>query len=200
MIEFTPDIKPVARVMLLDNYDSFTFNIAQALLIQGATVTVIRNDEEFVTPALSGYTHLVISAGPCGPETTGRAGELIEECAGLIPVLGVCLGHQLLATLFGGTVGRVTPVHGKCDTIRHSGKGLHRGLPASFSAARYHSLAVLTTGASLEITATGGGGMIMGLRHRSIPALEGVQYHPESFMTPTGSQLFHNLLSTTVVT
>ena len=197
MRRFTPSIRRSSHVLLLDNYDSFTFNVVQSLLQLGAEVSVCRNDEVINSSLLSDYSHLIISPGPGGPGQTGNAAELVRVCAGTIPVLGICLGHQLLASLYGGTVERVEPMHGKCDTIRHHGLGLHRGLPAEFSAARYHSLAVTDIGTELEVTATGsGGGIIMGLRHQQLPAVEGVQYHPESFMTPVGIELLRNFLET----
>jgi len=192
-----PAVKQSADVLLLDNYDSFTFNVVQSLLQLGAAVSVYRNDEIVVHPLESRYSHLIISPGPGGPEQTGNAAELVEICAGNIPVLGICLGHQLLATIYGGRVGRVKPVHGKCDTISHLDCGLHRGMPADFTAARYHSLAVLEPGEEMEVTATGGETeLIMGLRHRQLPSLEGVQYHPESFMTLSGIDIFRNFLAT----
>ena len=196
MRSFKPSIRQSSNVLLLDNYDSFTFNVVQSLLQLGAAVSVYRNDEDVNAWLESAFSHLIISPGPGGPDQTGNAAELVKKCAGNIPVLGICLGHQLLATIFGGRVGRVKPVHGKCDTISHHDLGLHRGLPADFNAARYHSLAVLETGDELEVTATGGEEkLIMGLRHRQLPLVEGVQYHPESFMTPVGIDLFRNFLA-----
>ncbi len=195
MIEYLPPVSSDGkRVLLLDNYDSFTFNIVQALLRLGAAVVVYRHDAVPLELTGRGFTHLVISPGPCRPEDTGLAGELVRRWAGRLPLLGVCLGHQLLATLWNGRVGRVTPVHGKCDTVRHFGRGWHRELPERFPAARYHSLAVLETGAEFEITALNDEGLIMGMRHRRLAALEGVQYHPESFLTPSGEQFFRNFL------
>lgn len=182
------------RVLLVDNYDSFTHNLFQALSALGASVAVVRNDA--VDPENADPTHLVISPGPGRPERSGRTLEAIRHFAGRIPVLGVCLGHQAIALVWGGRLVLAgAPVHGKVSGVSHDGRGLFRGLPNPFPAARYHSLTVLGEGLppELEVSARTADGVIMGLRHRALP-VEGVQFHPESFMTPDGSRLLANFL------
>ncbi|WP_287152637.1 aminodeoxychorismate/anthranilate synthase component II [Candidatus Solincola tengchongensis] len=185
-----------ARVVLIDNYDSFTFNLAQALQVLGAEVIAVRNDE--LTP--SGVeelrpTHLVISPGPGGPEDTGVTIPAVRKLAGRVPVLGVCLGHQAIAYLYGAPVIRAPrPVHGKTSSIFHDGRTIYRGLPNPFTATRYHSLMV-DPGLSpeLEVSARSEDGLVMGIRHRFLP-VEGVQFHPESFLTEAGADLLRNFL------
>ncbi|MBK5098101.1 MAG: aminodeoxychorismate/anthranilate synthase component II [Gemmatimonadetes bacterium] len=185
------------HVLVVDNYDSFTYNLVQALACQGAEVTVRRNDEVTVETALTlDATHLVVSPGPGRPEDAGVSIPLIADAAPRIPVLGVCLGHQALAAAFGGSVtGAGSLMHGKASPIYHDGRGLYEGLPNPFSAGRYHSLAVQedTLPGDLRISAYTSDGEIMGIRHRDLP-LEGVQFHPESILTPEGDRLLRNFL------
>ena len=185
------------HVLVVDNYDSFTFNLVQALACLGAEVTVRRNDEVTVENAFTlGATHLVVSPGPGRPEDAGVSVPLISGAAQRIPVLGVCLGHQALAAAFGGTVGSAgSLMHGKASPVYHDGRGLFEGLPNPFSAGRYHSLAVQeeTLPEDFRISAYTSDGEIMGIRHRDLP-LEGVQFHPESILTPEGERLLRNFL------
>jgi anthranilate synthase/aminodeoxychorismate synthase-like glutamine amidotransferase len=187
----------VKHVLVIDNYDSFTYNLVQALSCLGAEVTVRRNDQLTVLEALGlGATHAVISPGPGRPETSGISMDLIREAAGRIPVLGVCLGHQALAAAFGARVdGALQLMHGKVSSVYHDGRTVFEGLPSPFPAGRYHSLAVPEDSlpAELAISAFTSEGEIMGLRHRDV-ALEGVQFHPESILTPEGDRLLKNFL------
>jgi anthranilate synthase component 2 len=185
-------------ILLLDNYDSFTFNLYQALSELGADVIVRRNDKitvedvERLVPTLDG---IVISPGPCTPGEAGISVPLVRRLAGSVPILGVCLGHQAVGAAFGATIIRAPRLmHGKVSMIAHDGAGVLAGLPNPFQATRYHSLIVerATLPTELEITAEADG-LIMGLRHRSLP-VEGVQFHPESILTPTGSDLLANFL------
>ena len=185
-------------ILLLDNYDSFTFNLYQALSELGAEVLVRRNDmvtvedvEELV-PMLDG---VVISPGPCTPGEAGISVPLVRRLAGTVPILGVCLGHQAIGAAFGARIIRAPRLmHGKVSMIAHDGVGVLSGLPNPFQATRYHSLIVerATLPAELEITAEADG-LIMGMRHRWLP-VEGVQFHPESILTPTGNDLLANFL------
>jgi len=187
----------VKHVLVIDNYDSFTYNLVQALSCLGAEVTVRRNDQLTVSEALGlGATHAVVSPGPGRPETSGISMDLIREAAGRIPVLGVCLGHQALAAAFGARVdGALELMHGKVSSVYHDGRTVFEGLPSPFPAGRYHSLAVPEDSlpAELLISAFTSEGEIMGLRHRDV-ALEGVQFHPESILTPEGDRLLRNFL------
>jgi len=187
------------RIFLLDNYDSFTYNLYQLLADLGAEVIVRRNDQvtvaeiEAMIPDLTG---IVLSPGPCTPREAGVTVPLIRELAGKTPILGVCLGHQSIGEAFGGDVVRAPQLmHGKTSPISHTGKGVFAGLPNPFTATRYHSLIVerATLPDCLEITAEADG-LIMGLRHRELP-VEGVQFHPESILTPAGRQLVANFLA-----
>lgn len=184
------------QVLVIDNYDSFTYNLVQALAGHGAEVTVRRNDVLTVAEALGlEPTHVVISPGPGRPEDAGISVELIAA-AGSIPVLGVCLGHQALAAAFGARVGPADALmHGKSSRVYHDGRGVYEGLPNPFEAGRYHSLAVGESELpdDLVISAYTSDGEIMGLRHRE-RALEGVQFHPESILTPEGDRLLRNFL------
>ena len=186
-----------ARVLLIDNYDSFTYNLVQALRVLGAEVLVRRNDEIAITEAHAlAPSHLVISPGPGRPENAGASMAILEALLPAIPVLGVCLGHQALGALLGGRIvsaGRL--MHGKASPVYHDGKTLYEGLPNPFAAGRYHSLAVAEEGLpeELAVSAYTSEGEIMGLRHRSLP-VEGVQFHPESLLTPEGSRLLRNFL------
>ena len=185
------------RILLIDNYDSFTYNLVQAFLVLGATVDVHRNDAITVAEALAqNHTHLVISPGPGTPRDAGVSMRMIEGFAGRIPIFGVCLGHQSLVEVFGGRVVRAARLmHGKVSPVRHDGRGLFAGLPQDFEAGRYHSL-IAEAGSippELEVTARTAEGEIMGVRHRSLP-IEGVQFHPESVLTPDGPMLIGNFL------
>jgi anthranilate synthase component II len=186
------------RVLVVDNYDSFAWNLVQALGSLGADVVVRRNDAVSVEEALAlGRDAIVISPGPCTPEVAGISVELVGAAAELRrPVLGVCLGHQAIGVAFGGRVVRgERPVHGKTSLVRHDGAGVYRGLPATFSAMRYHSLVVAEPlPEALVATARSDDGALMGLRHRGLP-IEGVQFHPESFLTPDGPPLLANFLA-----
>ncbi len=184
-------------LLLLDNYDSFTYNLYQYLAELGADVLVRRNDEITVEQARAlAPSHIVISPGPCTPHEAGISNELIAWLGPTTPLLGVCLGHQCIGEVFGGRVVRAAePVHGKIATIQHDGEGIFAGLPNPFEATRYHSLIVEreTLPAELEITATLADGTIMGLRHRDYP-IAGVQFHPESILTTAGKDLLRNFL------
>jgi anthranilate synthase component II len=185
-------------IFLLDNYDSFTFNLYQALSELGADVLVRRNDVvtvedvEELAPMLDG---IVISPGPCTPGEAGISVPLVRRLAGTVPILGVCLGHQAVGAAFGGRITRAPKLmHGKISMIAHDGAGIFAGLPNPFQATRYHSLIVdrATLPSELEVTAEADG-LVMGLRHRTLP-VEGVQFHPESILTPTGKDLLANFL------
>ena len=186
-----------ARVLLIDNYDSFTWNLAQALLALGAAVDVRRNDAIGAKEACDlAPTHLVISPGPGRPENAGGTLAILEALLARVPVLGVCLGHQALAVVMGA---RVVPaprlVHGQASPVYHDGRALYAGLPNPFPAGRYHSLCVddATLPADLSVCAFTSEGEVMGLRHGSLP-VEGVQFHPESVLTPNGERLLANFL------
>jgi anthranilate synthase/aminodeoxychorismate synthase-like glutamine amidotransferase len=185
------------RLLLIDNYDSFTYNLVQAFLVLGADVRVYRNDAIDIEAAIAlAPSHLVISPGPGRPEDAGVSITMIGAFAGKVPVLGVCLGHQSIVEHFGGKViGAATLTHGKSSMVQHDGKGLYRGLPNPFEAGRYHSLAADRTCVPdvLEVTAKTAEGEIMGVRHKHL-AIEGVQFHPESVLTPEGPRLMENFL------
>ncbi len=184
-------------VLMLDNYDSFTYNLVQYLGELGAAVTVRRNDETTVdaVEALAPEA-IVISPGPCTPNEAGITLELIRRLAGRVPILGVCLGHQAIGQAFGGKVVHARSVmHGKVSRIRHDGQGVFAGIPDGFTATRYHSLAVERESLppALVVTAESEDGEIMGLRHRAL-AVEGVQFHPEALLTEHGHTLLRNFL------
>ena len=187
------------RVFLLDNYDSFTFNLYQLLRELGVEVEVARNDEVSLAEVerrLSEFTGIVVSPGPCTPAEAGISVPLVRALAGRVPILGVCLGHQAIGAAFGGKVVRAPRLmHGKTSPISHRGTGVFRGLPNPFVATRYHSLIVewATLPPALEITAEADG-IIMGLRHRELPVF-GVQFHPESILTPDGRTLLANFIA-----
>jgi anthranilate synthase/aminodeoxychorismate synthase-like glutamine amidotransferase len=190
-------------VLLLDNYDSFTWNLAHRLGELGAEVQVVRNDAITVDEiAARRPTHLVISPGPGRPETAGVSIDAVRRFAGQIPVLGVCLGHQALSIAFGGRVERAAaPMHGKTSLVAHDGRGIFTGVAQPFEAGRYHSLLVPRDGVprGFEISAwvadEGADGTVMALRHTAWP-VSGVQFHPESVLTPAGHQVLRNFLET----
>ena len=189
-------------LLLIDNYDSFTYNLAQYLAELGAEVVVRRNDAITVGEAEAlAPSHLVISPGPCTPNEAGVSRALIERLGSRVPTLGVCLGHQCIGAVFGGRVIRAPePVHGKVSDIYHRGVGVLAGLPQPFSATRYHSLIVEreTLPPALVVTAETSDRLIMTLRHREYP-IEGVQFHPESILTTAGKDLLRNFLRMSVV-
>jgi anthranilate synthase/aminodeoxychorismate synthase-like glutamine amidotransferase len=187
----------MTRVLVVDNYDSFTYNLVQFLGELGAEVDVVRNDRASVDELLEREPdRVVVSPGPCTPNEAGISLDAMRRFpeAG-VPTLGVCLGHQSLAQAFGGRVIRHVPVHGKTTTIEHDGRTIFRGLDSPLTVGRYHSLVVdeQTVPDAFEVSARGGG-VIMALRHRGLPA-EGVQFHPESVLTPDGRELLRNFLA-----
>jgi len=186
------------RVLLIDNYDSFTYNLFQYLSELGATVDVRRNDAITVAEAAAlRPDRIVVSPGPCTPAEAGVSVAIVRELGPEVPTLGVCLGHQAIGAAFGGTVVRApTVMHGKLSAIHHAGQGVFAGLPDPLTATRYHSLIVRRDDlpAELEVTAWTDDGLIMGLRHRRYP-IEGVQFHPESIMTQCGKELLHRFLA-----
>ncbi|MBM3943737.1 MAG: aminodeoxychorismate/anthranilate synthase component II [SAR202 cluster bacterium] len=186
------------KLLLLDNYDSFTYNLYQYLCELGAEVEVARNDQitlediEAMSPQ-----GIIISPGPCTPREAGISNDVIRHFGPKLPLLGVCLGHQCIGEVYGATVDRAGEIrHGKTSLIHHTGQGVLAGLPNPFEAIRYHSLVVYpeTLPDCLEITAWTDNGLIMGLRHKEYP-VEGVQFHPESIMTPVGKDLLRNFLA-----
>ncbi len=185
-------------ILLLDNYDSFTYNLAQYLGQLGCDVEVRRNDKISIDEiARRRPEKIVISPGPCTPQEAGISVELVERFAGEIPILGVCLGHQAIGAAFGGKIVRAPKLfHGKTSEIIHDGKTIFRDLPQRFTATRYHSLIVerKSLPKELEISAETSDGTIMGFRHKKLP-VEGVQFHPESVLTSPGMQLLRNFLS-----
>jgi len=187
------------KLLLIDNYDSFTYNLVQAFLVLGADVHVHRNDRIGLDEAQAlEPTHLCISPGPGKPADSGISMRMIERFAGRIPVLGVCLGHQAIVEVFGGAVVRAPRLmHGKASSVRHDGRGLFEGMPESFAAGRYHSLIAdrERLPEALGVTAWTEEGEIMGVRHQGL-AVEGVQFHPESVLTPEGPRLLAAFLAT----
>jgi anthranilate synthase/aminodeoxychorismate synthase-like glutamine amidotransferase len=184
------------RVLVVDNYDSFTYNLVQYLGELGAEVEVVRNDAAAVDGLLAGgWDRVVVSPGPCTPNEAGISVDVMRRFpeAG-VPTLGVCLGHQSLAQAFGGRVVRHVPVHGKATEIEHDGEGLFAGLPSPLVVGRYHSLVVDPELPECLHPTARGGGVLMGMRHRELPA-EGVQFHPESVLTPDGKRLLENFLA-----
>jgi para-aminobenzoate synthetase component 2 len=188
---------PVARILVVDNYDSFVFNLVQYLAQLGAEVDVRRNDEVMPVEALE-YDGVLLSPGPGIPEDAGVCMDIVRECAGRVPIFGVCLGHQAIAAAYGATVARAPELlHGKTSEVYHQGMGVLAGLPSPFLATRYHSLAVdpATVPTILEVTGTTASGVIMAVRHRELP-VEGVQFHPESVLTEGGHLMLANWLVT----
>jgi anthranilate synthase/aminodeoxychorismate synthase-like glutamine amidotransferase len=186
------------HLLLIDNYDSFTYNLVQAFMVLGAQVAVHRNDEITVAQALAQKpTHLCISPGPGTPHDAGVSMDMIRAFAGRVPVFGVCLGHQSIVEVFGGKVVRAGRLmHGKTSPVEHDGRGVFAGLPQPFEVGRYHSLIAQPESlpAVLEVTARTAEGEIMGVRHRELD-VQGVQFHPESVLTPDGPRLMQNFLT-----
>jgi anthranilate synthase component 2 len=182
-------------ILLVDNYDSFTFNLAHLFGELGVEVVVRRNDELDADAAEElAPSHLVISPGPGRPSASGATPEIVARVSRHTPTLGVCLGHQAIVEAFGGEVGPAAElVHGKATVIHHDGEGLFRGLPTVFEAGRYHSLAATRVPDILEVCATAPDGEVMAVRHRTLP-VHGVQFHPESVLTPAGPALARNFL------
>jgi anthranilate synthase/aminodeoxychorismate synthase-like glutamine amidotransferase len=182
-------------ILLVDNYDSFTYNLSHLFGELGADVVVRRNDEispdeaENLSPS-----YLVVSPGPGRPEEAGHTQEILRRLSVRVPTLGVCLGHQAIVQVFGGEVGRARElVHGKATTVAHDGRGIFSGLPEDFLAGRYHSLAATSVPDVFEVSATAPDGEVMAIRHRELP-LDGVQFHPESVLTPHGRDIARNFL------
>ncbi|HEX2295790.1 MAG TPA: aminodeoxychorismate/anthranilate synthase component II [Actinomycetota bacterium] len=186
------------KLLLVDNYDSFVYNLAQAFGALGAEPVVVRNDASLDDLLAEAPDAVVISPGPGTPDDAGVSTKAIEAFAGRVPVLGVCLGHQCIGAACGGRVDRaaVGPMHGKVSPIEHDGAGVFAGLPSPFEATRYHSLAIADDGwpDELEVTARSTDGVVMGVRHRELP-IEGVQFHPESILTDRGPQLLANFVA-----
>jgi anthranilate synthase/aminodeoxychorismate synthase-like glutamine amidotransferase len=183
-------------ILLVDNYDSFTYNLADLLGQLGADVLVRRNDD--VSPDEAerlAPSHLVISPGPGRPENAGETPAILRRLGERVPTLGVCLGHQAIVQLYGGEVGRARElVHGKATAVSHDGRGIFAGLPEGFQVGRYHSLAATSVPDVFEISATAADGEVMAVRHRQL-RLDGVQFHPESVLTPNGLDLIRNFLA-----
>jgi anthranilate synthase/aminodeoxychorismate synthase-like glutamine amidotransferase len=182
-------------LLMIDNYDSFTYNLVHLFQELGAEVRVFRNDA--ITPDEAEQlapSHVVISPGPGRPADAGVSVEVIRRLGPHVPTLGVCLGHQAIVAAFGGDIGQARALlHGKSSPIAHDGKGIFAGLPENFEAGRYHSLAAMSVPAELEVTARTPDGEVMGVRHRELP-IEGVQFHPESVLTPDGPTMLRNFL------
>ena len=185
------------KILMIDNYDSFTYNLVQFLGRLGADLVVYRNDHTSVKEVADmDPAGIVVSPGPKAPRDAGLSKDIIREFGPRIPVLGVCLGHQCIGEVYGGTVDRAPYVmHGKTSRVEHDGRGVFAGLSSPMEAARYHSLVIQDEGfpTDLEVSARTDDGVIMGVRHRTYP-VEGIQFHPESFMTPEGLQLLANFL------
>jgi para-aminobenzoate synthetase/4-amino-4-deoxychorismate lyase len=183
------------KVLMIDNYDSFTYNLVHLFEELGAEVVTVRNDAITVDEARAGeFDRLVVSPGPGRPESAGVSIELIRALGPVMPTLGVCLGHQAIVEAFGGTVGQARALlHGKSSVIDHDGKGVYAGLPAAVEVGRYHSLAATQVPAELTVTSHTPDGEVMGVRHRTLP-IEGVQFHPESVLTPLGPEMARNFL------
>jgi anthranilate synthase/aminodeoxychorismate synthase-like glutamine amidotransferase len=182
-------------ILLVDNYDSFTYNLAHLFGELGAEVVVRRNDEVSAEDAEAlAPSHLVISPGPGRPEDAGATPEIVRRLSGTVPTLGVCLGHQAIVQVFGGEVGQAQQlVHGKATMVAHDGRGIFTGLPSDFLAGRYHSLAATSVPDCFEVSATAVDGEVMAVRHRELP-VDGVQFHPESVLTPVGRDIARNFL------
>ncbi|WP_031043568.1 aminodeoxychorismate/anthranilate synthase component II [Streptomyces sp. NRRL F-5650] len=187
-----------ARILVVDNYDSFVFNLVQYLYQLGAECEVLRNDEVSTARAQDGFDGVLLSPGPGTPEQAGVCVDMVRHCAATgVPVFGVCLGMQSVQVAYGGVVDRAPELlHGKTSPVEHTGRGVFAGLPSPFTATRYHSLAAepATVPAELEVTARTPDGIVMGLRHRDLP-VEGVQFHPESVLTEHGHRMLANWLA-----
>ncbi|MGB9996326.1 aminodeoxychorismate/anthranilate synthase component II [Streptomyces pseudogriseolus] len=187
-----------ARILVVDNYDSFVFNLVQYLYQLGAECEVLRNDEVSTAHAQDGFDGVLLSPGPGTPEEAGVCVDMVRHCAATgVPVFGVCLGMQSMQVAYGGVVDRAPELlHGKTSPVTHEGKGVFAGLPSPFTATRYHSLAAEPSSvpAELEVTARTEDGIVMGLRHRELP-VEGVQFHPESVLTEHGHRMLANWLA-----
>lgn len=185
-------------LLLLDNYDSFTYNIDQLFSDIGAQVEVVRSDKISIDGIrANGYRGIIISPGPGIPQDAGISEEVIRQLGGEIPILGICLGHQAIGEVFGGRVVRAGEiVHGKASPIRHSGTGLYRDIPNPTEVARYHSLIIASENLPdvLDVTSQLDDGTIMGVRHKTLP-IEGIQFHPESILTPEGRRMMQNYLT-----
>jgi len=183
-------------ILLIDNYDSFTYNLAHLFGALGCEVKVVRNDAIDADMAADLVpSHVLISPGPGRPGDAGATVEIVRRLSPRVPTLGVCLGHQAVVEAFGGEVGPAKQlVHGKASPVHHDGRGIFAGLPAEFEAGRYHSLAATTVPAELEVSATGLDDEVMAVRHRELP-VDGVQFHPESVLTPLGPALAKNFLA-----
>ena len=185
-------------ILLIDNYDSFTYNVYQAVANLGHPLQVVRNDRiSLADISVANYDAIIISPGPGTPDDAGLSKQIVREFAGKLPILGICLGHQVIGEVFGGNVVRAPqPVHGKTTEVAHQGHGLYTDLPQPFTAGRYHSLIVEESSLPecLEVTARNEENLIMGLRHRQFN-VQGVQFHPESILTPVGDKLLANFLS-----
>jgi anthranilate synthase/aminodeoxychorismate synthase-like glutamine amidotransferase len=183
------------RILLVDNYDSFTYNLAHLFEELGADVTVLRNDAVDADRAAAlEPTHLVVSPGPGRPDGAGTSLEILRRLAPTVPTLGVCLGHQAIVEAFGGEVGQAQAlVHGKASEVAHDGRGIFAGLPEPLPAGRYHSLAATRVPDCLEVSARTPDGEVMAVRHRQLP-VDGIQFHPESVLTPDGAELGRNFL------
>ena len=182
------------RILVVDNYDSFVYNLVQFLAQLGAETVVRRNDEVLPTD-IDGIDGVLTSPGPSTPESAGVSVPIVHDCAEReLPLLGVCLGHQAIVEAFGGEVGQAKRlVHGKAGAVSHDGRGLFQGLPDPFEGGRYHSLAATRIPDVLEVCATTADGEVMAVRHRELP-IDGIQFHPESVLTPTGPELALNFL------
>ncbi len=183
-------------ILLVDNYDSFTYNLAHLFQELGADVVVRRNDEISADEAEElSPSHLVVSPGPGRPEEAGATPEILRRLSVRVPTLGVCLGHQAIVQVYGGEVGQAQKlVHGKATMVDHDGRGIFAGLPSDFLAGRYHSLAATSVPDVFEISATAADGEVMAVRHRELP-IDGVQFHPESVLTPHGRDIARNFLA-----
>ena len=185
-------------ILLIDNYDSFTYNVYQAVANLGHPLQVVRNDRISLAEIAAGnYDAIIISPGPGTPDDAGLSKQIVREFAGKLPILGICLGHQVIGEVFGGNVVRAPqPVHGKTTEVAHQGHGLYTDLPQPFTAGRYHSSIVEESSLPecLEVTARNEENLVMGLRHRQFN-VQGVQFHPESILTPVGNKLLANFLS-----